>query len=1268
MKKILAIIALLLPIGAIAQNAALPIQLCVQNGTQAVTSGLKSTNYQEGVVPYCTVSVYLTGTTNLATLSTSTGGSLGNPFQANANGSFLAYVAVNQGYDVTLSGGFFPNNYISPVTITGLYPGQNFPGGCGPGIPFSISCGGTGATTASGALANLGGNQAAIFPSQCRSGNPPSWCPTEPATMDAEVNAACTALPVGGGTIDLGGYVGFGVQYWAASASNCKLFLGPLTVKYDNAAPVVVTETDGLISLPLPNSASIDGGASGQCVNEWYRPQGWTMTSTANITAIFGPAYMNATQEDLAIHGICASGAIKTIYSVASWTGSGSTYTFTDYAASGVPAAGDTLLLFGATMPSALTGTNGGIWTVASSSGLTWTVTNGGASGGGAVTLGQGAVLQVQPASYTTSGQSVVIQTTQNHFTSGQSGAFLIQSGPTYLNGYTIPIASATSFSVTINFTGVTTATYVSGGSPVGTGTVKLTGFNNCLAGKNGPSATMAITSGTPGAITMTTYGQGCTAAPTTATCTNVTENPGTATCTGTVTITSTEATGSGSMTGTIDPIPTVSKGLLLLSGLGGVNTTISNVFLSECPNACIWVENSGGSMTIEDAEMDASHGVPSMFGSALVLYASTGAISGGDIQVHGGNAEHASGTNQSEIKIFNDGQSWLTGIHVSDYYLERSAVGVPSQYSILIDGCWDCSFMKLRAGGLSNPPGTDFIHIAQTVAGSDRQISVGDGVSNGQTANYYYTNTVNDVPENRIITGNIAPTVDKFVAFKGYDEDAAAPNAAFVGLGADAMGGAGVFSGAGTTYTGWSTYQVGLTGLVTWGLNADVPGADPLTGVAGTSSQDIIVAANTSAINSLAGIQSTSTPASLVAGTAYQFRIATKTISGNLGYLVIFIGKVGISNCGDAQYAPNFKIPVSGSAWTYTSVTCTAIRTESDTILAAAIQYPPTSAGVPPHQAGEIEIANIQMPTYMGLIAGDLNVAQTNNTSGPFIATTGCILYQSAAEASACLAGNTAATDQVLTSTGTGSAAQAPTLKNAPALAVTNMTGSGTFTASAATLAAASTNIAGGVAGSTPVQTGVATTGFVAPNATGSTDAVLTSTSVTSAYSATAYKNAPALSLANMTGTIPAAALAGSRQMIFTCQGTVGTGNGTAYYLAPGNASTTGGCNQGVGPSPIMAESGTISTCWAKASVGGAASGSGSITLTHFTYTGTPGALTQGAATKAVCTLGIGTGWTQCNGTGLALTFAAGDGIAAFVSTGQATDTTANVSVTCLY
>ena len=53
-----------------------------------------------------------------------------------------------------------------------------------------------------------------------------------------------------------------------------------------------------------------------------------------------------------------------------------------------------------------------------------------------------------------------------------------------------------------------------------------------------------------------------------------------------------------------------------------------------------------------------------------------------------------------------------------------------------------------------------------------------------------------------------------------------------------------------------------------------------------------------------------------------------------------------------------------------------------------------------------------------------------------------GSLLYQSAVGVTNFLAGNTAATDQVLVSHGTGSAAQAPTLTATPALGVSNMTG----------------------------------------------------------------------------------------------------------------------------------------------------------------------------------------------------------------------------------
>ena len=108
---------------------------------------------------------------------------------------------------------------------------------------------------------------------------------------------------------------------------------------------------------------------------------------------------------------------------------------------------------------------------------------------------------------------------------------------------------------------------------------------------------------------------------------------------------------------------------------------------------------------------------------------------------------------------------------------------------------------------------------------------------------------------------------------------------------------------------------------------------------------------------------------------------------------------------------------------------------------------------------------------------------------------------------------------------------AGAPSFQTAPTISAANMTSFPTFnqnttgnaaTATLATTATTATNLGGGSAGSIPYQSAAGTTTFVSSNATGSTDAVLTSTAVSGAYSTTTLKNAPALSAANMT-TFPA-------------------------------------------------------------------------------------------------------------------------------------------------
>jgi hypothetical protein len=111
----------MLPAAVHAQVAALPLQSCVNVATQAVTQGLQSTNYLEGVIPSCTVTIYISGTQTLATYYTSIGGSPNTgPFTASSTGQWLAFVSTLNSYDVVLSGGIAPNVYQNPVTITGL--------------------------------------------------------------------------------------------------------------------------------------------------------------------------------------------------------------------------------------------------------------------------------------------------------------------------------------------------------------------------------------------------------------------------------------------------------------------------------------------------------------------------------------------------------------------------------------------------------------------------------------------------------------------------------------------------------------------------------------------------------------------------------------------------------------------------------------------------------------------------------------------------------------------------------------------------------------------------------------------------------------------------------------------------------------------------------------------------------------------------------------------------------------------------------------------
>ena len=126
MKQWLIIAALLFgAIGAKAQTTDTIEGFCDLGATSAQVSGLGSTNKLQGIIPGCTITVYLTGTQTLATIyADGTGTPLSNPFTATVTtsgetpgGHWIFWAADQIGYDVVGSGGTAPNNYPSPITL-----------------------------------------------------------------------------------------------------------------------------------------------------------------------------------------------------------------------------------------------------------------------------------------------------------------------------------------------------------------------------------------------------------------------------------------------------------------------------------------------------------------------------------------------------------------------------------------------------------------------------------------------------------------------------------------------------------------------------------------------------------------------------------------------------------------------------------------------------------------------------------------------------------------------------------------------------------------------------------------------------------------------------------------------------------------------------------------------------------------------------------------------------------------------------------------------
>jgi len=332
----------------LAQNGAVQ-RYCDFGASQAIVSGLRSSNYQQGDIPQCTVTVYLTGTTTLApiyTASTSTAtvgsisvtaggtysvcptgislsggggtgaaatpsctgtavtsvavtnpgsgytsaptisftggtgsgatatanmtGNLTNPFVANADGSYLFYALQNQGLDVQLSGGIFPNTYPTPNTLVDVFPNQSFSpvsgvtqlsatgpievnGGSGPvtgSVLISCPSCGSGSTTNALTMNNSG--------SGASSGS--TFNGSSAITLSYNtLGAAPTASPIFTGIVDASGATQFKLPVAAGYTSAANGEIG-----YDSTNKNFHAWVNGADTLLIPLASGFTSGHCGQ--------------------------------------------------------------------------------------------------------------------------------------------------------------------------------------------------------------------------------------------------------------------------------------------------------------------------------------------------------------------------------------------------------------------------------------------------------------------------------------------------------------------------------------------------------------------------------------------------------------------------------------------------------------------------------------------------------------------------------------------------------------------------------------------------------------------------------------------------------------------------------------------------------------------------------------------------------------------------------------------------------------------------------------------
>lgn len=305
--------------------------------------------------------------------------------------------------------------------------------------------------------------------------------------------------------------------------------------------------------------------------------------------------------------------------------------------------------------------------------------------------------------------------------------------------------------------------------------------------------------------------------------------------------------------------------------------------------------------------------------------------------------------------------------------------------------------------------------------------------------------------------------------------------------------------------------------------VNTDLPGSGAVTyngvsvalGASGT-----ITASNPYALTIGTGLSGTSFNGSSAVTIAIDSTVATLAGSQTLTNKTISGSSNTLSNIGNASLV-NSAVTLNGTSVSLGgSATITAVAPNALTLgsYLTGTSYNGSAAVTAAVDATSLNTASkvVARDAAGNFAAGTITAALSGNaTSATNLAggAVGSIPYQSGAGATALLAGNTTTTPQFLTSTGTGTAAQAPTLTGStgsgsvvlatsPTLVTpnlgtpstlvgTNITGTAAGlsiggNAATATSATTATNLAGGAASQIPYQTGAGATAFIANGTAG--------------------------------------------------------------------------------------------------------------------------------------------------------------------------------------